>query len=96
MSYLLNTPFYASGKAPLTVPAGGSLNTVTVNVAGISKAGDIVLVTLDLNGQVSLNVNELPYVFAITDGASFTVAVNLDNANPGEDQTALLNYVVIR
>lgn len=80
----------------LTVPGLGGITSATVNVTGIVKASDVVLITLDMNGNVAtVTPQELPFVEAVTDGSSFTAAFNLENTDPA-DATCFLNYVVIR
>lgn len=96
MSYALQNRIFATGKAVLTVPGGGGITTATVNVTGIVKASDVVLLTLDLNGNIAtVNPSQLPFVSAVTDAASFTAIFNLENSDPA-DATCFLNYVVIR
>mgnify|MGYP003634065204 FL=1 len=95
MSYALNRPIYASGKAALTIDAGGSLNSVTVSLAGINKTTDIVVITLDYNGQTDVVIDGLPYIYAITDGANFGVGLGLSNTSAVE-VTCFLNWVVVR
>ena len=96
MSYALQNRIFASGKAVLTVPGGGGLTTATVNVTGIVKASDVVLVTLDLNGNLAtVTPSQLAFVAAVTDGTSFTAGFNLENTDVAA-ATCFLNYVVIR
>jgi hypothetical protein len=91
----LNQRVFATGHTAITVPGSGSLTTVNVAVAGISKANDKVLVTLDRNAQTTVAPTGLPYVYQITDGASFDVGLNLENADPS-DKTCFLNWAVLR
>ena len=97
LSYALQNRIFAAGHEAATVAAGASLNPVTINVAGIVKATDIVLVTLDLNGGAGGDVTsgQAAYVYNIVDNTSITIAASVDNAN-ASDQTIFLNWVVLR
>ena len=95
LSYALNQRVWKAGKAVLTVPGSGSLTTVNVSVSGLSKANDVVLITLDRNGQTAVNPIALPYVYQVTDLTSFDVGLNLENADPS-DKTCFLNWTVLR
>ena len=96
LSYALQNRIFASGHTALTVPGSGSLTTATVNVAGIAKTTDVILLTLDLNGLLgTVTMNELPFVGSIVDTTSFAAVFSLDNSDPA-DQTVFLNWVVFR
>jgi len=96
MSYALQSRIFAQGHTALTVSGGGSLTSATVSVTGIAKTTDVILVTLDLNGELgTVTMNELPFVSAVVDSTSFSVAMSLDNADPA-DKTVFLNWVVLR
>ena len=95
MSYALNQRVFATGHTAITVPGSGSLTTVQISVAGIAKATDTVLITLDRNAQTSVAVTALPYVYQVTDGSTFDVGLNLENADPA-DKICFLNWAVLR
>ena len=96
MSYALQNRIFASGHTALTVPGSDTLAAATVNVTGILKATDIVLVTLDLNGKLgTVTMDTLPFVSTVVDEVSFSVVMSLENTDPA-GQTVFLNWVVLR
>lgn len=95
MSYFLHNRVFASGHTALTVPGNDSLTQATISVDGIAKATDSVVVTLDRNSASGVAVNALPYIYVVTDGASFTVSLQLTNGDP-TDATCFLNWAVCR
>ena len=96
MSYALNQRVAACGHQAVSVASGASGGAVTVNYAGVAKATDTILVTLDINGSTDLAVTTPPYIFSVTDAANFIVDLNgVDNAGVAS-VTCFLNWAVLR
>ena len=96
LSYALQQRVFAVGHQPETIAAGGTGGAVTVNVDGINKAGDTILVTLDINGDTDVGVTLSPYVYSVTDATSFSVDMQGIANNGASDVTVFLNWAVLR
>ena len=97
MSYVLTAAangFAASGKITVTVPGGGAVNSVSIAYSG-ALSTDKVLLTFDLNGIPTVDVNTLPYIYETSDGNGYTAALGLVNNDPGAAATVYLTYGVI-
>ena len=96
MSYALNQRVAACGHQAVSIASGATGGAVTVSYAGVAKATDTILVTLDINGSTDLAVTMPPYIFSVTDAANFIVDLNgVDNAGVGTE-TCFLNYKKFR
>ena len=96
LSYALNQRVAGRGHQAVSVASGASGGAVTVSFAGVVKLTDTILVSLDINGSTDLAVTLSPYVFSVTDGASFTVDMNgVENAGVAAE-TCFLNWAVLR
>ena len=94
MSYALRNAVLANGIETLTVPGSGGLTTVSVSVAALNKTTDTVLISFNWNSQVTVTINQAPYIVAVSDGG-FDVGMNLDNPDPNPG-TCFLEWAVIR
>lgn len=95
MSYLTSNAILSTGIETLTVPAAGALTSVNVTVAGIDKTTDSIIITLNLNAEMTVNAEVQPFVLTATTGTGFTVAMNLANGG-GADATCFLSWAVFR
>ena len=95
LSYALQNRFVGRGIATLTVPGSGGLTTVAVSLASIDKTTDTVLISFNWNAQVTVAINQAPYIVAVSSGAGFDVGMNLDNPDPNP-ATCFLEWAVIR
>ena len=96
LSYALQQRVFAVGHQPETIAAGGAGGSVTVNVSGVTKASDTILVTLDINGDTDAAVTLSPYVYSVTDGTSFDVDMSGVANNGASEITVFLNWAVLR
>ena len=101
LSYALNQRVFACGHQAETIAVGASGSAVTVNVDGINKARDTILVTLDINGDTDAAVTLCPYEHAAPlapgfDGTSFTADLAGVSNNGASEITVFLNWAVIR
>jgi len=96
LSYALNQRVAACGHQAVSVASGASGGAVTVTYAGVVKATDTILVTLDINGSTDLAVTLPPYIFSVTDAANFVVDLNgVENAGVAAE-TCFINWAVLR
>ena len=96
MSYALNQRVFACGHQAVTIAAGATGGSPTVNVTGVNKANDTILVSLDINGDTDAAVTLCPYVFQVTDGTSFAVDLQGVANNGAGSITVFLNWAVLR
>ena len=96
LSYALQQRVFACGHQAVSVGAGTAAGAVQIDVAGLNKANDTILVTFDINGQVDIQYSSPIYVFTVTDGAHFTVDGNgIENIGLGA-VTVFINWAVLR
>lgn len=96
MSYALHNRVFACGHQAVTIAGAATGGAVSVSVAGVKKATDTVLVTLDLNGDLDAAVTLPPYVYSVTDGTGITVDLEGVSNNGGSDITVFVNWAVLR
>ena len=84
------------GHQAVSIASGGAGGAVTVSYAGVAKATDTILVTLDINGSTDLQVTLPHYIFSVTDAANFVVDLSgVENAGVNSE-TCFLNWAVLR
>ena len=96
LSYALQQRVFACGHQTVTIAAGATGGSPTVNVTGVNKANDTILVSLDINGDTDASVTLSPYVFQVTDGTSFAVDLQGVENTGGSEITVFLNWAVLR
>ena len=69
---------------------------MSVSVAGVKKATDTILVTLDINGDTDAAVTLPPYIFSVNDGTAFIVDLEGVANNGVTDITVFVNWAVLR
>ena len=95
MSYVLTTGVLRSGTETITVAGGGAATGVSITDAAASKANDRILVSLNRQGHADIQVNALPYVYSISEGAGFDLAFMVENIGV-PDLDVLIYWAVIR
>ena len=96
LSYALNNRVFACGHQAVTIAGGGgNAGNIQVDVSGLKKTTDTILITIDLNGQ-SISLNAPPYILTITDNSHFVVDGNLWENPGGSAVTMFLNWAVLR
>ena len=96
LSYALQQRVFACGHQAVSVASGASAGSVQIDVAGINKASDTVLITFDINSQTDIQYSSPIYIFAVTDGSHFTVDGNgIENIGAGA-VTVFINWAVLR
>ena len=96
LSYALNQRVFACGHQAVTIDGAATGGAVAVNVTGLKKANDTILVTLDINGDTDAAVTLPPYIYSVTDGTAFTVDLEGVANNGVTDITVFVNWAVLR
>ena len=96
LSYALNQRVFACGHQAVTIAGAATGGSVSVSVAGVKKATDTILVTLDINGDTDAAVTLPPYVYSVADGTAFIVDLEGVANNGGTDITVFVNWAVLR
>ena len=96
LSYALNQRVFACGHQAVTIAGAATGGSVSVSVAGVKKATDTILVTLDINGDTDAAGTLPPYVYSVGDCTAFIVDLEGVANNGGTDITVFVNWAVLR